>query len=148
MRRALTFVMSSMMSAMAFAQGAPSAKVVEYGIVRSVDGKFVFDRKTKRIPLRRDLRFGFCAEIVGLGADGKHTLAEVVRHPVLVQPNGVETNGWNVPRMVTVENGVARWCASHRFEHDWELVPGKWRFVVGDGERDLVIQEFDAVRGK
>lgn len=128
------------------AQGSPQGKVVEFGVVKPGDGKPVFERRTARIPLRKGLRFGFCAEITGLGDEGgKYALSETVRHPVTTGPNGIEENGWNVPRMVKVENGRARWCGGHLFEHDWELVPGKWRFEVADGDNVLVVQEFDAV---
>lgn len=128
------------------AQGSAQGKVVEFGIVAPGDGKPVFERRTTRIPLRQGLRFGFCAEITGLSDEGgKYALAETVRHPVTTGPNGIEENGWNVPRMVKVENGRARWCGGHRFEHAWQLVPGKWRFEVADGDNILVVQEFDAV---
>ncbi len=130
----------------ALAQGSPQGKVVEYGIVKPGEGKPVFERRTTRIPLRKGLRFGFCAELTGLGEEGsKHTLAETVRHPVTTSPSGIEENGWNVPRMVKVENGVARWCGGHTFAHPGELVPGKWRFEIADADHVLVLQEFDAV---
>ncbi len=128
------------------AQGSATGKVVEFGVVKPGEGKPVFESRTARIPLRKGLRFGFCAEITGLGDEGgKYALSETVRHPVTTGPNGIEENGWNVPRMVKVENGRARWCGGHLFEHEWELVPGKWRFEVADGDNVLVVQEFDAV---
>jgi hypothetical protein len=126
--------------------GAPTGTVTEYGIYGAGDGKPVLERRTARIPARRGLRFGFCAELRGLNAvEGKATLSEMVRHPLLTQPNGIETNGWNAPHLVRVDNGVARWCGGHRFAHEWELVPGTWRFVLGEGAQDLVVQEFQVV---
>jgi hypothetical protein len=131
----------------AFAQGSATGRVVEYGILASAEGKPEFVQKTDRIPLRKGLRFGFCAELQGLDAvNGLAGLSEQVRHPLLVQPNGIEANGWNVPRTVQVVNGRARWCGGHTFREDWELVPGTWRFVIGDSAGDLVVQEFKAVR--
>jgi hypothetical protein len=130
----------------AFAQGSATGRVVEYGILASAEGKPEFVQKTDRIPLRKGLRFGFCAELQGLDAvNGLAGLSEQVRHPLLVQPNGIEANGWNVPRTVQVVNGRARWCGGHTFREDWDLVPGTWRFVIGDSAGDLVVQEFKAV---
>lgn len=147
---------SSVVSAVAFfvassahwaqAQGVPSGEVSEYGIYKIVDGKPVLEKQTKRIPARKGTRFGFCADLAGLNdVGGKSMLSEVVRHPVLTQANGIETNGWNAPHMVVVSNGRARWCAGHELRDDWQLVPGKWRFIVSDGVHDVVVQEFDVV---
>jgi hypothetical protein len=128
------------------AQGVPTGEVTEYGIYRIVDGKPVLEKQTKRIPARKGTRFGFCADLAGLNdVGGKSMLSEVVRHPVLTQANGIETNGWNAPHMVIVTNGRGRWCGGHELRNDWQLVPGKWRFIVSDGVRDIVVQEFDVV---
>lgn len=133
-------------AALAQAQGAPSGEVSEYGIYKIIDGKPVLDKQTKRIPARKGTRFGFCADLAGLNdVGGKSMLSEVVRHPVLTQANGIETNGWNAPHMVVVSNGRARWCAGHELRDDWQLVPGTWRFIVSDGVRDIVVQDFNVV---
>ena len=130
------------------AQGVPSGEVSEYGIYKIVDGRPVLDKQTKRIPARKGVRFGFCADLIGLSGNqvgGKAMLSELVRHPVLTQPNGVETNGWNAPHLVVVNDGRSQWCGGHELRENWQLVPGKWRFIVSDGVRDLVVQDFDVV---
>jgi hypothetical protein len=130
----------------AHAQTIPTGEVTEYGLYSIVDGKPALDQKTTRVPARKGVRFGFCADLAGLtDVDGKAMLSELVRHPVLTQPNGIETNGWNAPHMVSVTNGRGHWCGGHELRNDWQLVPGKWRFVVTDGVRDIVAQEFDVV---
>ena len=54
------------------------------------------------------------AEITGLPEfEGKYTLTEIVRHPVMTLPNGTESAGWNVPRMVKVVDGRAVLCGGH-----------------------------------
>lgn len=135
-------------SAMSFvwAQGVPTGEVSEFGLYKIVEGKPVLEKQTHRIPARKGVRFGFCADLAGLNAvDGKTMLSEVVRHPVLTQPNGIESNGWNAPHMVTAPNGRGRWCGGHELREDWQLVPGKWRFIVSDGVRDVVVQDFEVV---
>jgi hypothetical protein len=135
---------------------APTATLLEYGVY-SADpvasppegtplGRYQLLEKTRRIPLRLGTRFGFCARFEGLEVEGKYTLTEIVRHPVMVQPNGVEVGGWNVPRMVRVDNGRGVWCGGFQFTKEHELVPGTWRFTVGDSDADLLVEEFETVR--
>lgn len=143
---AAALLAASMLPHPAAAQGTPSGEVTEYGIYELVDGKPRLEQQTRRIPARKGTRFGFCAQLSGLDeVDGKAMLSEVVRHPLLTQPNGIESNGWNAPHMVAVMNGRGYWCGGHELRNDWQLVPGKWRFVVTDGVRDLVVQEFEVV---
>lgn len=133
-------------SSFVLAQGTPTGEITEYGLYTLTDGKPVLTERTTRIPARKGVRFGFCADLAGLNdSNGKTMLSEFVRHPVLTQPNGIETNGWNAPHMVSVTNGRGHWCGGHELRNDWQLVPGKWRFVVTDGVRDIVVQDFDVV---
>ena len=143
---AMALLAASVLPTAAAAQGSPSGEVTEYGIYELVDGKPRLEQQTGRIPARKGTRFGFCAQLRGLDdVNGKTMLSEVVRHPLLTHPNGIESNGWNAPHMVTVTNGRGYWCGGHELREDWQLVPGKWRFVVSDGVRDLVVQEFEVV---
>ncbi len=140
-----------------FAQAGPKAKILDYGIFSTEPvpaeqakagplGRYALIKRTRKVPLQLGVRFGFCAEITGVeGFDGKATFTEIVRHPVLTLPNGTEAAGWNVPRMVTVDGDRAVWCGGHLFREPHELVPGKWRFTVGDADRDFIVEEFEAV---
>lgn len=135
---------------------APTARLLKYGLF-SADpvpesqqqsgpvGKYAHLETTRRIPLKLGVRFGFCAEIAGLEVEGKYTLTEIVRHPVMTEPNGIETAGWNVPRMLKVQDGKGVWCGGFVFTKPHELVPGAWRFTVGDSDADLVVETFEAV---
>ena len=84
---------------------------------------------------------------VDAGLDRLEVLAEGLPDVDLsgLNVSGIEITGWNVPRMLNVENGRGIWCESHVFTQPHELVPGRWRFVVGDADADLVVEEFDAV---
>ena len=140
----------------AFSAGAaPTARIIESGLY-STDpvadpprgtpvGRYRLLERTQKVPLRLGVRFGFCAQFEGVEVEGKYMLTEIVRHPLMVQPSGIEITGWNVPRMLNVENGRGIWCESHVLTQPHELVPGRWRFVVGDADADLVVEEFDAV---
>lgn len=161
MGRGMTAVKWAGLVALATAPWAPAwagatATVVEYGVFSTdpVDGapegtplgRYRLIERTRTIPLRVGVRFGFCARFDGLdGVEGKYTLTEIVRHPVMVNPAGIEVAGWNVPRMLRVEGGKGVWCGGHVFAQPHELVPGTWRFTVGDSDADLLVQEFDAV---
>lgn len=138
------------------AWSAPASRVIEFGVYETEPvasppkdtpvGRYRLIERTRRVPLRTGVRFGFCAEIVGLEVEGPYAVTEIVRHPLMVQPNGVEITGWNVPQMIQVHDGRAVWCQSHVFREPYELVPGKWRFVVGDGDGDFIAEEFEGVK--
>jgi hypothetical protein len=152
-----TALAALLMLSAALAHAGPKARVLEYGVFSAEAapadpaksgplGRYTLIERTRRIPLQVGLRFGFCAEITGIeGFDGKATLTEIVRHPVFTLPNGTEAAGWNVPRMVSVEGDRAVWCGGHLFREPHELVPGAWRFIVGDGDGDIITETFDVV---
>ena len=102
------------------AQGVPTGEVSEYGIYKIVDGKPVLEKQTKRIPARKGVRFGFCADLIGLNDrwTARRCCPNWCRHPVLTQPNGIETNGWNAPHMVVVNDGRGRWCGGHELRNE------------------------------
>lgn len=139
------------------ASAAPTVKILHYGLYSAESdpveqarigpaGRYRLLERTRQVPLRIGTRFGFCAQLDGLEAvDGRYTLTEIVRHPVMTLPNGTEAGGWNVPRMLTVKDGSAVWCGGHQFLQMHELVPGRWRFTVGDSDADLIVEEFEAV---
>ena len=152
-----TALAALLMISAAIAHAGPTAKILDYGIF-SADplpadqakagplGRYALIERTRKVPLQVGVRFGFCAEITGVeGFEGKATFTEIVRHPVLTLPNGTEAAGWNVPRMVTVEGDRAIWCGGHLFREPHELVPGKWRFTVGDADGDFIVEEFETV---
>lgn len=138
------------------AVAAPKARLLTFGLF-SADpvpesqqqsgpiGKYAHLASTRKIPLKLGVRFGFCAEISGLEVEGKYTLTEIVRHPVMTEPNGIESAGWNVPRMLKVQDGKGVWCGGYVFTKPHELVPGQWRFTVSDSDADLVVEAFEAV---
>ncbi len=152
----LTVVVAALCALVPAAQAAPKARIVEFGVystdpvanppVGTPIGRYQLLKKTRKIPLKVGVRFGFCAEIEGIEMEGRYTLTEIVRHPLTTQPNGIESAGWNVPRMLNVVEGKGVWCGSHVFKEAWELVPGKWRFTVGDGDGDIIIEEFETVK--
>lgn len=140
------------------AHAAPMVRILSYGIyatdaapasAEEASGplaRYPLVKKTRRIPVAVGVRFGFCAEITGLPEfDGKYTLTEIVRHPVMTLPNGTESAGWNVPRMVKVVDGRAVLCGGHFIRAEHEVVPGKWRFTIGDSDADLIDEKFEAV---
>ncbi len=140
------------------AHAAPMVRILEYGIfatdaseeAEAKSGPLARNqrvKRTRRIPVAVGVRFGFCAEITRLPEfEGKYTLTEIVRHPVMTLPNGTESAGWNVPRMVKVVDGRAVLCGGHFLRAEHELVPGKWRFTISDSDADLIDEKFEAVR--
>ena len=137
------------------AYAAPAARVVEAGLYSAEPvadppadtprGRYRLLESTTRVPLRLGVRFGFCADFEGLDAEDKATMTELVRHPLMTLPSGIEATGWNVPRKMRVREGRGTWCAAFQFTRPHELVPGTWRFVVSDADGDLLSVQFEAV---
>jgi hypothetical protein len=123
---------------LAFAQ--QTGKVVEFGIY-SDERKLL--KKTRTIPIRGGVRFGFCFEADIDFSEDRYMLVESLAHPPIVAPDGGEEAGYSVPRMFEVRDGVARGCSGYRARDVSDLRPGVWKFTISDGEEVLVVQEFN-----
>ncbi|MCB1172963.1 MAG: DUF3859 domain-containing protein [Leptospiraceae bacterium] len=63
-----------------------------------------------------------------------------VEHPAMTNPKdgvALTSSQWQTP----VRSGKAVWVGWY-FEHDWEIVAGKWTFQVYDGDTVLVTRSF------
>lgn len=114
-------------------------KVIEYGIYGE---DHVLVKQTRNIPSGKPVRFGFCFETRINAKDGATTFIETLRHPLVIQSNGIETNGYSMPRMFELKNGVAKGCSGYLAKNPDQLRAGIWRFTLSDAGKDVVIQEF------
>lgn len=121
----------------ALAQGA--GKVIEYGIYGEDNALL---KRTREIPSGKPVRFGFCFEARVNAEDGGTTFIETLRHPPVMQGNGIETNGYSMPRMFELKGGVAKGCSGYFAKEPDQLRAGTWRFTLSDGDDDVVVQEF------
>jgi hypothetical protein len=121
--------------------GAQQAgKITEYGIY-SDDHKLL--ERTSRIPAGGAIRFGFCFEaFVDFYDDESYMLVEALEHPPVPGKEGGVNNGYSVPRLFKVRDGVAYGCSGYRARDKSDLRPGVWKFTISDGPDNLVIHEF------
>lgn len=116
-----------------------AGKVTEYGIYGE-DHALV--KRTRNISADKPVRFGFCFEVRVAAEDGGTSLIETLKHPPLMQQNGIETTGYSMPRMFELKGGVARGCSGYSAKNSSALRPGTWQFTLSDGGDDVVVQEF------
>ncbi|MGH8678823.1 MAG: DUF3859 domain-containing protein [Burkholderiales bacterium] len=114
-------------------------KVTEYGIYSK---EHRLEKTTREIPIRADLRFGFCFEVRVDTREDSAMLVETLSHPPVPGSSGVEDAGYNLPRLFKVDRGVARGCAGYRSTSEADLRPGIWKFTISDRGNDVVMQEF------
>jgi hypothetical protein len=116
-----------------------TGKITEYGIYGD---NHALVKKTREISSAKPVRFGFCFEARIDAVDGGVALTETLKHPPVMQRNGIESNGYSMPRMFEVKGGVARGCSGYYAKDPADLRPGVWQFTLSDGGNDVVVQEF------
>lgn len=114
------------------------------GVVKKISGAELY-RVTKTVPLEIGREFGFCYELTGFKNDVEVEIQWIVKHPLMVKPNGDRSIGYQYSRVLPVENGKAERCPSYKFEHQWELREGNWGFAVEYKGNRLVNIVFEAV---
>jgi hypothetical protein len=137
--RALALAALAFVALPATIMAQPTGKITEFGIYGE-DNALV--KKTREISAARPVRFGFCFEAKVVGGDGGIMLVETLKHPPVMQANGIESTGYSMPRMFDLKGGVAKGCAGYYAKTPAALRPGTWRFTLSDGGDDVVVQEF------
>ena len=128
-----------------------AARVTEYGIyergaesvykdVSAPSGQsreyvgFRLKSTTRAVPLRLGTSFGFCYEVSGLALGARPKVIVDAEHPAFARPGQAPTKKHQFSRSTTPAGGVLRDCTGYGFDHEFELIPGEWRFtVVVDG---------------
>lgn len=108
----------------------------------------VFTATTSRIPAKLGLNFGIQYEIrnLPLKDDQEASLTITVTHPPFT--NSSQKTSVVEQRIGTrpVNNGRTLGILAYGFDHDYELVPGRWEFgVIYDGKK-LCSTEFTVYR--
>jgi hypothetical protein len=101
---------------------------------------------TTRIEAKIGEHFGIRYRVVGRPGGSSVKLTSVTQYPApgLKNPKGgnVQTRGEHL-LFATISQINYR---GYVFEHDWELVAGKWIFELWDGDRKLASQTFDVIK--
>jgi TonB family protein len=134
---------------------APSGVVEQYGLYDRIHrppdasasgaepraNPIHFYLKTRHVPLAIGTRFGACFRIDGLEDGSPVALEKVTEHPPMREASDAYSS-----RPVTVQptGGSIKQCVGYAFDHDFELVPGHWRFSIKQGGVTVVQQDFEA----
>lgn len=147
-----------------FDPDALQGRVLEYGVYRSLQpGQIVsapdtntglahrrsllkLERTTNRIPLRKNVFFGFKSRIEPFPERRYVELKKVVSHPPMRLPDGTVTDGYELIERKKVNQKVSIGITGYAFDEDYEMVEGEWRFQYWYGDRLLVEQSFVTYR--
>jgi Domain of unknown function (DUF3859) len=98
---------------------------------------------TTTVPARLGVSFGLEYRLSAVGGAGAATIQVVIIPPKAgllnpANPRRIFRETWR-PSSVPIG---APTLIGYRLEHDWEIVPGLWRFEIWHGERKLGEQSF------
>ncbi len=104
----------------------------------------VLTRVTDRIPAKLNTHFGMFFQVTHLPkSKAEIELVHVRKSPDMRRPDGTTSHGSKRVFRVTFEGGqTAASFLGFRFDHRYEIVPGKWTFEVTSKGRTLCKQDF------
>jgi hypothetical protein len=117
-------------------EAAPSGEKLTPTSVKYLD-------RTRWIPARKGIRFGFDYEILN-ATEGPVEVTVLVKHPEMRKPDGTLSKGFKFKERVPLVDGKARGFTGYSFDHDYELVPGEWKFELWVREGKLAEWTFIA----
>lgn len=129
------------------AENQASQKPAAGGISFTAVSKVRMTKKTRTIPLRKGVNFGFQYQAVGTPIGQRATLHFVVIYP----PLGLTKPGASSPLArdeydQKVRIGVEDSFDGYNLDNDWELVPGDWTLEIWSGSTKLASENFTLVK--
>ena len=104
-------------------------------------------QQTTEIPKALGRLFGFKFRIRGFPRDEVAVnLDLVVSHPEIVRPNGTRISGYRYPVTMDLEGGKLESQTGYKFDKEYEMVEGQWRFQYWFKDRLIVEQVFNVVK--
>jgi len=129
--------------------GIYTARVVKTFDVPAVVGgtnqgldSFTLVQATTNVTARVGTRFGFRFTIHGKPSNAPVALTMVGEHPPLKDPATGKTQTRDEYQL---ESWIGQTYTSYSFDHEWELIPGKWKFEVWHRGKKLCEQSFTVV---
>ena len=104
-----------------------------------------FVEHTRIIPAKRGVQFGFDYEITG-AKQGPVDVMIIVSHPPIQKPDGSVSRGFKFREKIPVVGGKVKGFTGYSFDHDYELVPGEWKFEFWVREGKILEWTFVACR--
>ena len=99
--------------------------------------------QTADIPMALGRLFGFKFRIRGFPRDEVAVKLELaVTHPEIVRPNGTRISGYRFPVTLDVAGGKIETQTGYKFDKEYEMVAGEWKFQYWRDEQLLLEQTF------
>ncbi len=159
-------LLASATSCVAPPAAKPTARMIDFGIVRLVGpldrhvdqktatgfrssgpGRSVFEKRTTEIPAIQGAAFGIRYRIVG--SPGKPvTVEEIIRHPPMTRPDGTVIREERTKDHVTPDDGVVDQKFLYLLREPYEVVPGDWSLAVAIDGTTAIEQHFTIIPAK
>ena len=104
----------------------------------------LLNKQTNKIPLKKGRLMAFhfnISELPDLG--DSMPLTVIIDHPEFIKPDGSKSNQMTKESVAKIRNGKAFRAEGYRFDHDYELVEGKWKFTISYLNKILLVHEFE-----
>lgn len=100
--------------------------------------------QTEQIPLALGRLFGFKFRMRGFPRDEVAVTMElVVTHPKIIRPNGTQVEGYRFPVTLDLRGGKVESQTGYKFDRDFEMVAGEWKFQYFLGTKLLLEKIFN-----
>lgn len=108
------------------------------------DGEPILIEQTSKIPLKKGRLMAFYFKIKDLPTlVNTIKLTIIIDHPEFNKPDGSISSQINKESLITMINGQAERAEGYKFDHDNELVEGKWVFTIKYLDKVLLVKEFE-----
>ena len=98
--------------------------------------------ETTTIPLIKGTIFGFRANVLGLKERTPVTITIRCEHPLIKKPGGTSSSLYEFDTVISKESGLPEGGFMFILSNDYEMVSGKWKFMVLQGKHILVEKQF------
>jgi hypothetical protein len=100
--------------------------------------------QTADIPMALGRLFGFKFRIRGFPRDEVTVNLDLaVSHPEVTRPNGTRVSGYRYPVTMDVIGGKIETQTGYKFDNDYEMVAGEWKFQYWRNDTLLLEQTFN-----
>lgn len=150
-------------SHLAYANGSPEVKIINYGIyahspdngktwlnpvsdqkIKGNSASPVHVKDTRDIPARHPLFFGFEYQINGL-KENTTTITTEVTHPPIKQADNKFSTSYQETNKFLVLNGKITAINGYLLENNNEITPGIWRFIIKHKNKTIITQSFKVI---
>ncbi len=104
-------------------------------------------KPTDTIPAKLGLSFGFEYVLIGLEPNKAFSLKKIISHPKITKPDGTVSNGYDMMIKKKADAfGTLKDISGYRFDNDYEMQPGEWKFTLMYEDQKVIEKTFTVVK--